>query len=290
MAPTWMASLGMIGASLGCAGKVVDVGGGTDEATPSSSTRPVADATDGGRIPGAPACTIPDAAVDAGTVLSADAGASFAPLLGTWRGYGEAFQLSSGSDVMSFAFSATPDGSLTGVVTFGAGSPPPPATNGDTAYPSPGTGGTVENPETFFPYSGFPYTATHLSFDGTRLTFGVSMGQLWKTWCPFQNSYDWPGAGRCSCAPNWSGHADGNGHCFVMNPDTGAEDAIDCVLVEQCEIIVNPAVCTCTISGCTAVLDAESATFDMQLSTGRLDGSMGGLAASPVTVHFVPSP
>jgi hypothetical protein len=280
---------GVVLALAGCEGHVLELAGsGADSGSPSVAS---ASTESYGGIAGAAACTLaPKPVPDAGGA----AGAALAPLVGTWTGYAET------SDNMTLVFTQEADGSVSGSLTFGMGSPPAPPTSGNDAYP-PGSGGDANSVP--FPYIGFPYTASDVSFDGTRLQLAIVTNELWKAWCGLQKSFDWsPDApGMCGCLPDWGGMGSGGvgsggmgsgvtgptGSCSINDPTTGAAEAIPCPLVGPCIVY---AVCSCDATGCSVDMQNASTKLDVQLAGDKLDGSIAGLPQSPLNVHFTRSP
>jgi hypothetical protein len=283
----WM--IGVVASIAGCEGRVLELGAPGVGASPSSgaSTSSGANTSSGasrstdsyGGILGAAACKLPPSpAADAGGTP----GATLAPLVGTWTGYAET------SDNMTLVFTQHADGSVTGSLTFGMGSPPAQPTSGTDVFP-PGFEGDVSSVP--FPYIGFPYTVTGVSFDGTRLQLGIVTNELWKTWCGLQTSFDWGplAPGMCGCLPNWSGMGStiGTGSCSINNPTTGAAEAISCALVGPC--FAYP-ICSCDATGCSVDMTNSATKLDVQLNGNKLDGSIAGLSVSPLNVHLTQSP
>jgi hypothetical protein len=280
----WMIAGGVLSLA-GCQGRVLELAGsGADSGSPSGASASTSESSGSastesyGGIAGAKACTLaPTPVPDAGV-----AGATLAPVVGTWTGYAET------SDNMTLVFTQQTDGSMSGSLTFGTGSPPAPPTSANDPYPPGFSGETSSVP---FPYVGFPYTATDVSFDGTRLQLAVVTNELWKTWCGLQKSFDWsPGVpGTCGCLPNWGGmgSTNGTGPCSINNPTTGAAEAIPCALVGPCTF---DRICSCDATGCSVDMQNASTKLDVQLAGDKLDGSIAGLSQSPLNVHFTRSP
>jgi hypothetical protein len=272
---TWMFA-GSIAALTACEARVIDLGSDGGGGSGSRAN----DTTSGsyGGIAGASPCTLPaPPVVDAG----AEAGASLAPLVGTWTGYIET------SSNLTLRVTQQADGSVTASLTVGTGSVPPPPTSKSDVYP-PGFGGP---PGTIpYPYPGFPYTAVDASFNGTRLQLGVVEGEILKPWCELQTSFDWgPAApGSCGCLPNWPsmGSASNDGPCTITNPSTGAVVSVACALDHACTIYND---CSCTSAGCSIDMGYPTSKLDVQLTSNHLDGSIN-LQGSPTNVHFTKSP
>jgi hypothetical protein len=260
----------------------------------SPTQMPVSVSDDGGStvasgpLSGAPLCTTP-APKDAGaTSVPEDAGA-IDTIVGTWTGYVEAYSFpQSDSDAVVIAFTTGADGTIGGTVTFGNEPAPAPPTSGDEPFPSGFSGDVNSLP---VPYEGFPYTATAVSFDGTRLRLGVVSRELWKTWCGFQTSYDWaPNAtGNCGCLPNWPsmGSSDPSIVCDITDLDTGVQVPVSCALQGHC--LAYP-VCDCTAGSCTVDMTQPDVTIDVRLALSQFSGSIAGLTSSPLNVYLMAAP
>jgi hypothetical protein len=279
---------GTVIAMAACGGREVDLGGSQSGTSASTGGQSRGGASSGaasstesyGGIAGARACTVaPFPDVDAG----AAPGAALAPLVGTWTGYAE--NLMTGPGDMTLVFTQQPDGSVTGSLAFGSGPQPAPPTAKTDVFP-PGFEGFSNGVQ--YPFSGFPYSALQVSFDGTRLQLGIARSEFWKTWCGLQTSYDWaPGVpGTCGCLPDWASMGS-PGQCEITRPDTGAKESVDCALVAPC--LASP-LCSCTSAGCSFDTRYPTSTLDVQLASNRLDGSMSGFDASPLNVHLTRSP
>jgi len=291
---------GLVATAAGCGGREVNLGG--TEAAESASGRAArgddaGSASTGsyGGIPGAHACTnetpinvgnYMERSPDASAGADPDAGATLAPIVGTWSGYAE--NLQTGSGTMSLVFSRQADGSVSGSLTFGSGAQPPPPTQRTDVFP-PGSGG-VEN-QVQYPFPGFGYTAVGVSFDGERLQLGIVAHELWKPWCALQTSYDWGPAdpGACGCLPDWSGEGSvtAAGSCTMTRPDTLEQVPVPCTLRAPCEAYP---VCFCNAAGCSVNMEDPNSTLDVQLAGDRLDGSISGLSSAPLNVHLTRSP
>lgn len=191
-----------------------------------------------------------------------------------WEGYIEAYVFFSGSDRVRIVFdSATGDGPRTGIVVFGAGVPPPPATDPDIGYPpdvdwgSRGFAGEA--------WEGYEYPIADGSVDGARVRLRVPLGELWTDWCELQTSYPQDPSGTSyGCIPN-TGGGTGPGGCYYNDPATGAPVAIDCAKFALCDL---GSVCRCDATGCTGG-EAGSVSFDFHVMGDNGDGSVeiGGL-------------
>ena len=214
---------------------------------------------------------------------SGDAGGS--PLDGTWTGYIESYALPSGSDVLSMTFADQGSGPTTGTVTFGTQPAPPPPTNAAVGYPP-----SVTDWQTAkgFLGEGFVYTALDLQLASPRVQLGVVSKELWKTWCGLQQPYSGTSNVYGCLPPDWGCGGPGPG-CMETNL-AGQMVSVDCGQLAlcrgaPCEGNIGP-VCQCSATSCTVDVTVPDITFDLQLSTGHLDGSMTGLASSVLNIHL----
>ena len=192
-----------------------------------------------------------------------------------WEGYVESYAFPSGSDAVRIVFdSATGDGLRTGIVVFGAGSPPPPPTD-----PVVGWRGGVE------PYAsvaeGFEYRieSAQVSLDGTRVQVVVRAGQLWQRWCELQTPRVYAGD-SWSCVPNVASRTGSD--CALIFGD-GTEEPIDCLKLELCQRMV----CECNAAGCTSALGGEvRLDFSVTANRGAGTTSLGGMR----NVHLMRRP
>ena len=222
-----------------------------------------------------------------------DAGTSLDPLFGPWTGYIENHQFPSGSDVLNLVLAKQADGSSGGTLVFGMGTPPAPPTDPNVAYwPQGGGGGSGRGAL----IEGFRYSLHAFSFDGTRLRFGMEPYEIYKAWCDLQTTtYDWapvvppiPWSGGCmyGCAPNWPASPTPNmpNTATLSNPNGGPSLVVDFGKLGQCDLYP---VCSCWASGCTVPLDQPQLHLDMQVTAGRLDGSIS--LNGNYNVHFTSS-
>lgn len=260
-----------VGALAACGARTMNLGsndGGETTAAPVSASSP--DASYGG-FAGAAPCTVPPV-LDTDGGDRGDAGASLAPLVGTWTGYIETLPASSGN--LTLVFTAQADGSVTGSLTFGTASAPPPPVSATVLYPPGFSGDPNSEP---FPFPGFPYTAINLSFDGSRLQFGIVKYELWMAWCGLQTSYAWSFAGQCGCLPNWNYTiltTDDAGISEIALTGTGETEVVSYGLLATCAGPYSP--CYCTAAGCSTDMETADSTLDVQLEANELDGQITG--------------
>jgi hypothetical protein len=201
-------------------------------------------------------------------------------LLGSFSGYFENFRFPSGSDNVAMTLALGADGmTVTGGVLFGQGPPPAPPTNPNVGWPPP-NGLNASS----IVIEGYDYLVIQGLLQGTRLTLQVLSDQPFGAWCQLQTmTYPW-GGGSYRCVPNW-GSSMGS-ECELTPPDGGAPLPIDCQKMAICQ----NSICACTATGCTlaAPLTSGDVHFDMQLTTGHLDGSTAGLVdTGNLLVHLM---
>lgn len=266
-------------------------GGSSGTATTTSTVAPSA-ASGTGDAP----CSGPT--TDAGPE---DAGTPLDPLFGPWTGYIENHQFPSGSDVLNLALAKQADGSPGGTLVFGMGTPPAPPTDPNVGYwPSAAGGGSGRGALV----EGFQYSVHVLSFDGTRLRFGVEPYEVYKGWCDLQTTTyystavttPWLGGCPYGCAPDGYASPAPNmpGTATVTNPNGGQAVLIDFGKLSECTLYN---VCSCWAAGCTVPLDQPQLHLDLQVTAGRLDGSIlesskslgGGSLNGNYNVHFTSS-
>jgi hypothetical protein len=174
-----------------------------------------------------------------------------------WTGYLENYQFPSGSDAVKLSFATDPAGDVVaGTVTFGAGSPPPPATDPDTRYPP---GPTQISTTTVV--EGFPYTIARGTLTASRLRFTIWQTEVWTGWCALQT----PVPNSPLCVANAGYSIGGSDLCYQQGVQ------VNCDKLTLCD----GQVCACTGAGC-AVNYFGGVEFDMALSTNGADGSITG--------------
>jgi hypothetical protein len=207
-------------------------------------------------------------------------------LVGTWTGYAEAFTFPSGSDRIALVFASAADGSISGTVTYGQGTPPAPPTDPSVGYP---VGTDWRRQPTTWLIEGYPFTGVEPSFDGTRLQIHTVTSEPWKAWCELQTPTNagFP-SGEYGCLPDWPGMSV-NGKVTLTDPATGATETVDYGKLMLCGFYGQ--VCACSAASCTVAMNNPDAWFDMQLSgTAKLDGTLTLAASGKLTVHFARSP
>jgi hypothetical protein len=185
-----------------------------------------------------------------------------------WRARGPA--------TLNLVFTAQPDGSLQGTVTFGR----TPAAPLDT----PDSGRFIDA----YNMEGFPYAALFGSFDGWRLRFKVKSWQVYKAWCEKQTSYPAGRLGICPwyCYPAWPASGQGlqpNEIMTFSNPDGGPNVIFDDFGSHVC-VYAYPPICSCLPTGCTVSMCNPDIAFDMVVQAGRMDGSV--FLSPPFNVHL----
>jgi hypothetical protein len=219
----------------------------------------------------------PDSAMTASADASDSAIAT--SLDGIWTGYIESYTFPSGSDAITMTLQLS-GGVVTGTMVFGNMTAPPPATNPNVGYPPGLAFFAGENPP--FVGEGFSYTIEMGTFDGSRLLVSVATNEIWKTWCELQQPVLW-NAVDYACLPGWPSTENGT-TCSQTNPTTQMSVPVDCGKLALCKAPTgNP--CACLATGCVLGPFTSQASFDMQVSGSKADGSTTG-AFSDHNVHF----
>jgi hypothetical protein len=267
---------------MACGGQKIDLGGTNTTSAPSvvaqgdqGEAGPSSSATDAGP-PGAIPCTIPPSASLG--IPAQDAGASLTPIDGTWSGNLDGADAGGADMAAVLTFAAAADGSKAGTVKFGTGAAP-------VFDPKSGMESEQMQP---FPYDGFTYTATHVRFDGTTLSFTLVRAELGLGWCAGQTSFSTAPLiqNGCSCAPDWPAMLGTSGY-ELQDPTTGqwVPYSGDIQVYWDCAErgMVGPS-CYCFSTGCTVDMSASDAVISLTLTPGHLDGTLSVLAGA-----YVPS-
>jgi hypothetical protein len=199
---------------------------------------------------GTVACTLKDCLPIDGGAGGGSSGQLVPGLAGVWTGYLENFTLDDGSDDLTFAISS--DGSE-GKVVFGKAAAPPPPVDPNVGYPA-GLGFSIDVAHGIWP--GFAHTMMNVSFDGSRLKFGLA-----------RDIADTTNAGHYGCVPNW-GYMASDTECSQPNPDTKENVPVDCGKLFLCSIHV----CNCTQDSCSGALTTDT-YFDLVIAPPKADGS-----------------
>jgi hypothetical protein len=222
-----------------------------------------------------------------GTAGSGQDGAIVEPIE-TWTGYIENKKFPSGSDTVTLSFSSGPDGHLTGTVTLGNGTPPPPATNPDVGYP-PGYWPQQAVPSGLPTYvaEGYTYPIHDGTVSGRRMQFAINLIDLWQGWCALQMPP--PGSYLCMATKGGSVSADRT-TCENSNPVTGANESVDCGKFALCVLEM---VCRCnnpsSATQCTPMDGGVPIRFDVSVDGNLADGSVDG-AFGVRNAHFTKDP
>jgi len=184
----------------------------------------------------------------------------------TWDGYVESYSFPSGSDRVRIIFdSATGDGPRTGVVIFGEGSPPPPATDPTIGYPA-GAGEGYRQEI----WEGYEYPIVEGSVSGARVQVAVDLGHLYEDWCRLQMPIPQDDSGMWwGCLPNTGGGSGPSG-CFYNDPDTDEPIGVDCGKFELC---FGARVCECDATRCEAST-GQRIEFDFRVDGDDAAGSV----------------
>jgi hypothetical protein len=209
--------------------------------------------------------------------------------LQSWTGYLESYQLSIGSDTVRLSFANDSSGQVTGTVTFGEGTPPPPATDPTVGYP-PGVADVGMSGLLWAPLPGFPYSIVAGSYASGRLRIGIDILELWAGWCAMQTQGP---DGSPNCGPNgfsatYSGGTDGQPCVVSVTTNGGKKLQYDCGWFRIC--VDAPTICLCSPAGCSANwTPGGSITFDMFLVGDTASGSVRE-SSGTYNVHFMKNP
>jgi len=212
----------------------------------------------------------------------ADAQKSGTPgALATWTGYVENFSFGSGSDRIQLAFASDSAGQVSGTVTLGDGTAPPPATDPAVGYP-PGMNTKILMPASYL--EGSTFTIKTGSLQSNRLRFSIDAVELWAGWCALQAP---PSDGSDICVPNWGGESNADQTVCILHGPAGESLPIDCVKWNLCFM---SRVCKCSAAGCVANYEESGykISFDLFLTDGTASGSMkSNVFAEATNVRFV---
>jgi hypothetical protein len=264
-------------ALVACGGQKLDLGGTSADSVGATGDGDDAGSTGGadsavynlreGGIPGTMPCAVapsPSWAIPAG-----DAGASLAALGGDWSGVMDG-EDGGASTPVSLVIEPPDGGPVGATLTFGT--PTPIVSNPDEPF-------SVAPPRDVpFPYSGFSYTATRLSFDGKDLSFTTALFEIYKLWCTEQASYSWAPnfPGGCGCAPDWPMQATMPGVYVITNPTTGAKETVSgsTSVYGECNEPGNEGPpCFCSSAGCTVDMSGNDGAAQLTWTAGKLDGT-----------------
>jgi hypothetical protein len=211
------------------------------------------------------------------TCASPDAGET-AGVGGEWVGYVESYHFPSGSDQLRLTLDTSVPGVVTGSIAFGAGDPPPPATDPEVGYP-PGVDWVMWGIDYRQPYEGARYELHEVQLDPGRLQLKIAPSELWSDWCALQTPILWSDD-FYGCLPNYGGGMD-NGVCYLAPPE-GDRIIVDCGKQSLCW---GDSVCRCTADSCVA--DGQLlVAFDLVVGDGTLDGSTTGMQYGTPRVHL----
>jgi hypothetical protein len=182
--------------------------------------------------------------------------------VGEWTGYAVVHVFSSGSDLIQL----TLDADNTGKIVLGAGTPPPPVTDGTKPYPP---GYTYLSKERFVPFEGFEYSLLGLTFSEGRVKFSFDQLEPWQAWCPLQ-----PPVLVAQRVPEEYQCGDNiavinNAVCKKLLPDTSMIE-VDCA-----DRSASCGACVCTSAGC--VTREGFGYFDGLMDGDRLDGTVSSV-------------
>jgi hypothetical protein len=185
---------------------------------------------------------------------------------GRWTGYVESFTFASGADAVDLTLVTETDGSLSGKVILGMGTPPSPPTDPNLGWPA----GYIDNltdGAIIRVLEGVPYHVKNVRWTALRLRFEISLEEPWGPWCRLQQPIVSAGdPATFGCLPKATS-------AYSNNPDNCRIDdtPIDCTKLLLCG--GGNWTCDCTADGC----DASSTTgfaFDVALRGNEGNGSV----------------
>jgi len=188
---------------------------------------------------------------------------------GHWTGYTESIAFASGSDAIDLSLHLEADGSLAGEVILGAGTPPPPPTDGTIGWPV-GSFSPDDLDGPFGLLEGVPYHVQNVEWTALRLRFETILSEPWGPWCRLQSSFQWnvdPPAWSCGGTNNSSTQL--NPLRCVTGQSASTLMEVDCGWLSLCS---SPA-CACTATGCDQGTEKGFA-FDVALRGNTGDGSI----------------
>jgi hypothetical protein len=218
----------------------------------------------------------------AGTTGAAGTGEAIGPLGPTqsWTGYIEN-NTKPGSDALKLTFATDAAGHAVGTITFGQGTPPPPATDPNVGYPPAYFVTGQPAYDTFsFVAEGYPYAFSG-TLDGNRLRFKAPLRQLWTDWCALQTAYP-----NRTCLPGNDARTDPTQNkCENGNASTNQWTKVDCGKLWLC---VSDRPCECEATSCQVSLLGVGESFDVSISGSIARGSVSGNFAG--NVNFTKAP
>ena len=263
-----------------CSASVIDVGPGTGGANNGL----------GG------AAGVGGAARDEGTCVNSDplpewpsttacAGTNDLPLVGQWHGYIE--NQAAPWDELFLDIKGANSTAVCGTLRVGNATPPPPATSPIDAYP-PGYDPLIDRSYADWKLiPGYVLTLLDGTSDGTRLRFGISRGEGYKSWCLLQTPYQRED-GQCGCIPSGVVTDDTQGQqCSSWDSTSGITRTFTCHQVALCTSPGRYGACGCTPTGCDGLTIAD-VKFDLIVSGDTIEGS--DTAHSGARAHFARLP
>lgn len=185
---------------------------------------------------------------------------------GTWSGYVENFSFISGTDDLRLTIDVDASGDISGTVTLGGASAPPPATTPAVGWPAGyayGTHAGLEYAE------GYAYRTSAVRWQSLRLRTQLATNEAWNDWCVMQTPYRVPQDNTYFCVSLQSS-VTLSPPCQTLG-DAGAPNTIvDCGKLGLCVLEG----CTCTSSGCAATELGANVFVDVALNGDKGDGSI----------------
>jgi len=247
-------------------------------------------AVDGGAGTGGTQGPSPDA-------MTPEGGATDVPTSGqdgsivaeSWTGYIENYMFPSGSDAVHISFVTDGAGQVSGFISLGNGTPPPPPTDPNVGYPADllQQAFDVTSASRSYVAEGFAYSMHAGTFIGGRLRFRQEGGDVWRDWCAIQT----PAGTSGRCLPN-AGFMISGDHmsCGLYDSATQQYTPVDCGKLALCGGLGS--VCRCDTQACTLDENAGSGrtTFDITFDGLRASGSTSGQLGDDRNVHLTKDP
>ena len=189
------------------------------------------------------------------------------PFLGTWAGNILDFYFEP-QQALKLELYQDAAGTITGKLTWGDGTPPPPPQGADVPYP-PGYWEQQTDMKYLTaapdPWPGFAYTIVRGAGCDTTFRFGVSTDEIWQGWCALQTPIYSADLDSWGCALRGGGGSSDGTTCTVQ-PRSGASVTYPLWRCEACGALgFGGGVCACDQNACSANMTATQ-TFDLAYS------------------------
>ncbi len=200
----------------------------------------------------------------------------------SWTGFVYSYHFPSGSDAVKISFALDSRGDVSGTVTMGAGTPPPPATDFNVGYP-PGFGSDLTGQLSQFS-EGYPHEMHSIDYSvgnlpgSRRLQFLTKDSDLWRHWCERQTPVGHTG----TCAASGEAVPTGDGHSCIYNQSPGDADAgvdpitVDCGKLFLCRYMCECNTVTCWVPGNRGWEAKFDFAFHDGIASGRAENAPWG--------------